>query len=153
MTSTVVEVLVTVGAVLLGGILSYLASLRVDRMRLTREMRVRLYDEYIVEARELLARWRSISEDGKLFAEDLRQRALSALAQVRRAAVVAGRADRRKVKTLKTAHDALADVHAEIDPKPGGGRRQRWISEAEDQTTVALNVLKDYAGWLEKRLS
>lgn len=143
----------TVGAVLLGGILSYLASLRVERMRLTREMRVRLYDEYIVEARELLEWWLSCSEEELLLAEDPRQRALSALAQVRRAAVVAGRADRRKITTLKTAHEALADVHDKIEPGLGSGPRQQLISEAEDQTTLALSVLRDYAGWLEKRLS
>lgn len=160
MTSAAVEVVVTVGAVLLGGFLSYVASLRVERMRLTRETRVQLYEEHIPEAKFQLSRWRDLCENEGVLARSDRIEALDSLAQVRRAAVVAGKADRREIKELwGDAYQGLSDVDATIVEETEGsrslgpGRRIELAERVVEHTETVLAVLRDYEGWLEDRIS
>lgn len=145
------------GAVV-GGAASLLASIFVDRLRLRRETRVRLYDEHIGEAAAAVARWGARSGEGGI---DLEQNAaLLAMAKVRRAAVIAGKADLEQVQQWEDAYHALRRLSIEIASLRATGsgvmnpeERDRLLPQVISNTEQVYKGLSDYLRWLEKRLT
>ncbi len=146
-----------VGAVV-GGASSLFASIFVDRLRLRREMRFRIYDDYIAEAAAAVARWELRSRQGNI---DLEQNtALLALAQVRRAAVIAGKTDLKQIKEWEGAYLALCDLSREIAALPATGsgavdpkERARILPQVAAHAEDVMKGLGAYLQWLEKRLT
>lgn len=149
---------VTLGAALLGagvgGAASLAASIVVDRLRLRREMRVRIYDEYIGEATGPLARWYQKSKDGLVDMESYE--VLAALAQIRRASIIASKADRRKTKQWEDAHRALAGLDTKLhtlSSGPHSSDRDQLLGEVVTHTHTVITGLNDYSEWLGKKLA
>lgn len=140
-----------------GGLATFIGSIVVDRRRLKREMRVRNYDEHIPEAAAAVTRWHERSKRRGIDLEN--EEALSALAQVRRAANVAGRWDRNRVKAWDDSYRALQALSAQIRYASDGKgswsvENSKQIAEqAEQHTSTVVDSLDDFADWLEKRIT
>lgn len=137
-----------------GGAASLAASIVVDRLRLRREMRVRIYDEYIEEAVALVARWYEKSKDDLIDMQS--DHALAALAQIRCAAVIAGKADRRQTNQWAEAYRALVDLNAKTDSlsssHPHRSSREQLLREVVTHTDTVTRELNAYSEWLGKKL-
>lgn len=158
----IADVWIALGSALLGAVVggaaSLLASIYVDRLRLRREMRVRIYDEHIGEATAALARWETRSRDGSIDLEH--NAALLALAQVRRAAVIAGKEDLAQVAKWEDAYKALARLSIDLGRLPAKGSglvdpkaRDAVLSQIIENIQPIWQGLTDYLTWLEKRLT
>lgn len=156
------DALIAFGAALLGAVVggaaSLLGSVIVDRLRLRRETRVRLYDNYIGEATAALARWETCSREGSIDLEH--NAALMALAQVRRAAVIAGKADVKQVAQWDDAYKALGRLSIDLGRLPAKGSgivdpeaRDAVLSQVIENIQPIWKGLTDYLKWLERRLT
>lgn len=163
------DVWVPLGSVLLGALVGGLASLGgsviVDRLRLRREMRIRIYDEHLSEATSALARWWTRSHEGSIDLEH--NAALMAVARIRRTAVIAGKADRRQIRRWEDPYNALSDLSIEIGrlqsqagsvDAPGhrvvdAGEREKLLKQVELHAARLMEGLRNYMDWLEKRIS
>lgn len=157
-----VEVWIPLGSALLGavvgGVASLGASVVIDRIRLSRDTRVRIYDEYLGRAVGEVARLVRLAEDGQIDVHSME--VIQALAQVRRAAVIAGRKDVRQIAHWQAAYSALSDLDTEIGALrwgSDGGVDQaqlkpllKRVSENGYQTLWGLHA---YSRWLEQRLA
>lgn len=146
-----------VGAVV-GGLASFGGSIFVDRLRLRREMRVRLYDGEIRHAVALVSRWHKVTAGGNI--DRQHPEALAAIEQVRRSAVVAGKKDRRQVQQWVDAYHALGGLSGDIDRHSAIAsglvdptERRRLLDEARRQTQRVLDGLTSYEEWLQERLN
>lgn len=143
---------------IVGGVASLLGSVIIDRLRLRRETRVRLYDNYIGEATAALARWETRSRDGSIDLEH--NAALMALAQVRRAAVIAGKADLKQVAQWDDPYNALGRLSIDLRRLPAKGSgivnpeaRDAVLAQVIENIQPIRKGLTDYLKWLEKRLT
>lgn len=137
-----------------GGVASLGGSVVVDRMRLRRETRVRIYDEYIGEAIAALGRWLERSDRGGIDLEN--NAALLALAQVRRASVIAGRTDRQQTDQWQSAYDTLCDLSiqiAHLGRPPDPDERDKLLKEVAKHSRLVMQGLRNYLEWLQRRLS
>lgn len=155
-----VEAWISIGSALLGAVVggaaSLVASVIIDRVRLRREARVRIYDEYMYDAVGDAARWVRLAQDRKIPGVDVNN--LDGLAQLRRTAVVAGKRDVEQIKPWQPAYDDLIDLSIDL----GRARRRQGgidpaeleplFERAEHSGRQVLQGLHSYSEWLEKHL-
>lgn len=137
-----------------GGAATLVAGVVVDRQRLRRETRVQIYDERIGEA---LTQMRHLHERSQRGMIDMTyHEVLDAVARVHRAAVIAGRADRRQIRRWQSAYHALLNMNLTPNARSTaleGQDQDRVLSEVATHAHTVITGLESYWKWLEKRIA
>lgn len=143
------------GAVV-GGMASLLAGIVVDRQRLRRETRVRIYDDHMPQVQTSLEELRDRSRRGVVYTDY--HAVLTNLAQIRRAMFIVGTEDRKRAARWASAYHALVALESRLINDAGGptqfsgAERKAALSEVATHTENVIEELKSYQKWLEDRL-
>lgn len=138
------------GAVV-GGMASFAASLLVDRYRLRRETRARIYDELMEDAIEEVTRRVRLAEKGGTDAN-----ALAILPRLRRAVVVAGKKDIKQISGWQHAYSGLLELEQRVAALRSEGTNPDEVplhEEVKGHGNQVLEGLEEYSTWLERRLA